>query len=92
MSDPKDVLDLRLLGNRMDAMTAELRDFKLRVGRLETRIGGLEMRFGALENRFGAIEARMSGLENGMATLEERVSALLAVVVNIARRVGVEED
>lgn len=67
-------ISLELLGSRMLTMTAELRDLQLRVGALEQRFSALESRFGALESRFGA--------------QEDRMTAMLALLVRVAERIG----
>jgi uncharacterized coiled-coil protein SlyX len=65
---------LELLGARVLALTADMRDVRLRLS--------------SLESRFTVMENRMTGLENRMSVLEERISGVLAVVVNIAERLG----
>jgi hypothetical protein len=52
---------LELLGARVLALTADMRDVKL-------RLSGLETRFGALEGRFSAMEERMAGLDQRKST------------------------
>jgi septal ring factor EnvC (AmiA/AmiB activator) len=72
VSDEK--ISLELLGSRMLTMTAELRDLQLRFGAIEQRLGALEQRIGAIESRFGA--------------QEERMTAVLAMLVRVAERIG----
>ena len=79
MGDEK--ISLELLGSRMLTMTAELRDLQLRFGALEQRLGALEQRFSALEHRIGAIESRFGAQE-------ERMTAMLALLVRVAERIG----
>jgi hypothetical protein len=74
-------ISLELLGSRMLAMTAELRDLQLRFGAIEQRLGALEQRFSALEQRIGAIESRFGAQE-------ERMTAMLALLVRVAERIG----
>ncbi len=78
MSEEKISLDL--LGARVLAITAELRDVQLRLGALEQRLGALEARFSALEARFSAQEARF-GVQ------EERMAAMLSLLVRVAERI-----
>ncbi len=73
-----DTITLELLGARLLALTADLRD--------------LQLRFAGMETRLGAIEARFSSLEAHFAVQEERMTRLLALVVRIAERVGTPAD
>ena len=75
MSD--EAITLELVGARLMALTADVRD-------MQQRFDGLEARLGALEGRFGAIERRF-------AVQEERMSRMLAPIVRIAERQGVRE-
>ena len=75
MSD--DAITLELLGARLMALTADVRD-------LQQRFDGIEARLGALEGRFGAMERRF-------AIQEERMSRMLSLIVRIAERQGVQE-
>jgi hypothetical protein len=72
-----ETITLELLGSRLMALTADVRD-------LQQRFDGLEARLGALEGRFGAIERRF-------AVQEERMSRMLSLIVRIAERQGVRE-
>jgi len=72
MSDEK--INLDLLGSRVQTLTAEVRD--------------LQQRFSAMESRFSAMEVRIGSLERRFAVQEERMSAMLALIVRIAERVG----
>jgi chromosome segregation ATPase len=63
---------LELLGARTLALTADMRDVKLRLS--------------ALENRFTVMENRLTGVENRIGVLEERINGLIALVVRIAER------
>jgi hypothetical protein len=74
-------VSLELLGSRMLTMAAELHDLQLRFGALEQRLGAIEQRFGALEQRIGAIESRFGAQE-------ERMTAMLALLVRVAERIG----
>ena len=73
----EETITLELLGARLLALTAEVRD-------LQHRFDGLEARLGALEGCFGAMEPRF-------AVQEERMSPMLALIVRIAERQGVRE-
>ena len=75
MSDQ--TITLELLGARLMALTAEVRDLQQRFDGVETRLGALEARFGAMERRF--------------AVQEERMSRMLALIVRIAERQGLQE-
>jgi uncharacterized coiled-coil protein SlyX len=68
-------ITLEFLGNRVAALTDDMRDLKLRMT--------------ALEARFGAIEARLGGLEGRFDTQEQRMSAMLNILVRIAERQGI---
>jgi uncharacterized coiled-coil protein SlyX len=76
MSEEKITLDL--LGARLMALTAEVRD--------------LQQRFDGVETRLGALEARFSAMERRYAVQEERMSRMLSLLVRIAERQGVRED
>ena len=73
-----DTITLELLGARLLALTADVRDLQHRFAGMETRLGALEARFSALEARF--------------AVQEERMTRLIALVVRIAERVGTSAD
>ena len=73
----EETVTLELLGARLLALTADMRD-------LQQRFDGLEARLGAIEGRFGAMERRF-------AIQEERMSRMLALIVRIAERQGVRE-
>jgi hypothetical protein len=77
MSEEK--INLEWLGNRVMMLTAEVRDLQLRFSALEGRFAAMESRFGAMETRLGAIERRFHAQE-------ERMSAMLALIVRIAKR------
>jgi hypothetical protein len=72
-----ETITLELLGSRLMALTADVRD-------LQQRFDGLEARLGALEGRFSAMERRF-------AVQEERMSRMLSLIVRIAERQGVRE-
>ncbi|HEU0218094.1 MAG TPA: hypothetical protein VFQ90_15655 [Stellaceae bacterium] len=76
MSEERITLDL--LGARLMALTAEVRDLQQRFDGLDARLSGLEGRFGAIERRFGV--------------QEERMSRMLSLIVRIAERQGVGSD
>ena len=73
-----DSITLDLLGARLLALTADVRD--------------LQQRFTGMETRLGVLESRFSGLEARFAVQEERMTRLLALVVRIAERVGTQPD
>jgi hypothetical protein len=72
-----ETITLELLGARLMAVTADVRDMQQRFDGLEARLGALEARFGAMERRF--------------AVQEERMSRMLSLIVRIAERQGVRE-
>jgi septal ring factor EnvC (AmiA/AmiB activator) len=72
VSDEK--IGLELLGLRVLAITAGLRDLQLRLSALEQRFTAMEARFTALESRFGA--------------QEDRMAAMLLLLVRVAQRIG----
>lgn len=90
MNDEKISLDL--LGSRVLVLTAEVRDLKERFDVVMNRLSGLEIRFGALEARFSAFEARLTLFDERFDSLERRMSAMLAILVNIAERVGAKRE
>lgn len=71
-----DTITLELLGARLLALTADVRD--------------LQNRFAGMETRLGVIKARFSGLEARFAVQEERMTRLIALVVRIAERLGTQ--
>ena len=73
----EETITLELVGARLMALTADVRD-------LQQRFDGLEARLGALEGRFGAMERRF-------AVQEERMSRMLPLIVRIAERQGLRE-
>ena len=73
----EETITLELVGARLMALAADVRD-------LQQRFDGLEARLGALEGRFGAMERRF-------AVQEERMSRKLSLIVRIAERQGVRE-
>jgi hypothetical protein len=79
VSDEK--ISLELLGLRVLAITAALRDVQLRLSALEQGFTAIEARFTALEQRFGAFESRFGAQE-------ERMTAMLALLVRVAERIG----
>jgi septal ring factor EnvC (AmiA/AmiB activator) len=76
MSDDK--VSLELLGARVLALTAEVRDLQQRFTAIEHRLGALEQRFSAMEGRFG--------------TQEDRMTAMLAILVRLAERQGLSPE
>ncbi|MGH7040432.1 MAG: hypothetical protein ACREE4_11090 [Stellaceae bacterium] len=80
----EETITLDLVGARLMALTADVRDLQQRFNGLEARFDGLEARLGALEGRFGAMERRY-------AVQEERMSRMLSLIVRIAERQGVRE-
>jgi uncharacterized coiled-coil protein SlyX len=79
MSEEKITLDL--VGARLMALTAEVRDLQERFTGMEARIGALEARFSVLESRFSAMEARF-GVQ------EERMTRMLTLLVRVVERQG----
>lgn len=75
MSD--ETITLELVGARLMALTADVRD--------------LQQRFDGVETRLGALEARFSAMERRYAVQEERMSRTLALLVRIAERQGLHE-
>ena len=73
----EETITLELVGARLMALTADVRD-------LQQRFDGLEARLGALEGRFGA-------MERGFAVQEERMSRMLPLIVRIDERQVVRE-
>jgi hypothetical protein len=73
----EETITLELVGARLMALTADVRD-------LQQRFDGLEARLGAVEGRFGAMERRF-------AAQEEHMSRMLSLIVRIAERQGVRE-
>jgi ADP-ribose pyrophosphatase len=71
MSEEK--ISLELLGSRVLALMAEVRD--------------LQQRFTAIESRLTALESRFSAMEQRFAVQEERMTAMLGLIVRIAERV-----
>jgi hypothetical protein len=86
MSDENVTLDL--VGSRLMALTAEVRDLQQRFTGLEARFAGLEARFDGFVIAF---DGRVSALERRFAVQEERMSRMLSLVVRIAERQGVRE-
>ena len=56
----EETITLELVGARLMALTADVRDIQQRFDGLEARLGALEGRFGAMERRFAVHEERMS--------------------------------
>jgi uncharacterized coiled-coil protein SlyX len=83
-----ETVTLELVGARLLALTADVRDLQQRFAGLETRLGVLETRFSGLETRFSGLETRFSGLEARFAVQEERIARLIALVVRVAERLG----
>jgi hypothetical protein len=83
-----DTITLELLGTRLLALTAEVRDLQQRFTGLEARFAGLEARFDGFVLAF---DGRISALERRFAVQEERMSRMLALIVRIAERQGVRE-
>jgi uncharacterized coiled-coil protein SlyX len=73
-----ETVTLELVGARLLALNAEVRD--------------LQQRFTAMETRLGVLEARFSGLEARFAAQEERMTRLIALVLRIAERLGAPQD
>jgi hypothetical protein len=76
-----ETITLELVGARLLALTADVRD-------LQQRFAGMEVRLGALETRFSGLEARMGALEGRFGVQEERMTRLIALVVRMAERQG----
>ena len=66
----EETITLDLLGARLMAVTADVRDLQQRVGTLETRFSALERRFSALENRYG-VSVNEQALAKLVGTSEE---------------------
>jgi len=81
MAASGETITLELVGARLLALTADVRD-------LPQRFAGMEVRLGALETRFSSTKARMGALEGRFGVLEERITRLIALVVRIAERQG----
>ena len=86
MSD--ETITLELLGARLMGLTGEVRDLQQRFSGLEARFAGLEARFDGFVIAF---DGRISALERRFAVQEERMSRMLALIVRIAERQGVQQ-
>ena len=86
MSDETITLDL--LGSRLMALTAEVRDLQQRFTGLEASFSGLEARF---DGFVVAFDGRISALERRYAVQEERQTRMLSLLVRIAERQGIRE-
>ena len=89
MSD--ETITLELLGARLMALTADMRDLQQRFDGFEPRFDGLEARFAAMESRLTGLESRFAAMERRYAVQEERMSRMLALIVRIAERQGVQQ-
>ena len=89
MSD--ETVTLELLGARLMALTADVRDLQQRFDGFEARFDGLEARFAAMESRLAGLENRYAAMERRFAVQEERMSRMLSLIVRIAERQGVQE-
>jgi hypothetical protein len=69
------------LGARVLTLTGEVRD-------LQQRFTALEHRFTAMEHRLTGIEGRLGGREARFSAQEDRMTAMRALIVRIAERVG----
>ncbi|MGH7047946.1 MAG: hypothetical protein ACREE2_16325 [Stellaceae bacterium] len=83
-----ETITLELLGGRLLALTADVRDLQQRFTGLEARFAGLEVRFDGFVISF---DGRISALERRFAVQEERMSRMLALIVRLAERQGVHE-
>ncbi len=83
MSEEK--VNLELLGARVLTLTAGVRDLQHRFTAMETRFSALESRLTALEV---TITTRLDAMERRLALMDERMSAMLALLVRVAERVG----
>ncbi|MGH7040204.1 MAG: hypothetical protein ACREFK_03665 [Stellaceae bacterium] len=72
-------ITLELLGARMMALTADMKDVQL-------RLTALESRFSALETTVNGFGSRLAALETRFAVQEERMTRMLAFIVRIAER------
>ena len=86
-----ETITLELLGSRLLALTADVRDLQQRFDGPGARFGGLEARFAAMESRLGGLENRFAAMERRFAVQEERMSRMLSPIVRIAERQGVRE-
>ena len=68
----EDTITLELLGARLLALTADVRDLQLRFAGMETRLGALEARFSGMEARFAVQKERMKEL------VEKHIAAEMA--------------
>ena len=74
----EDRISLELLGARVATLTDRINDLELDVRDLKIRFTSLEQRFSALEQRFGV--------------QEERMSRMLAILVRLAERQGLQPE
>jgi uncharacterized coiled-coil protein SlyX len=86
-----ETVTLEMVGARLLALTADVRDLQQRFDGLEARFDGLEARFAAMESRLSGLENRYAAMERRFAVQEERMSRMLALIVRIAERQGVRE-
>jgi len=89
MSD--ETITLELLGARLLGLTADVRDLQQRFDGFEARFDGLEARFAAMESRITGMESRFTAMERRYAVQEERMSRMLALIVRIGERQGVQQ-
>jgi uncharacterized coiled-coil protein SlyX len=87
----EETVTLELVGARLLALTADVRDLQQRFDGLEARFDGLEARFAAMESRLSGLESRYAAMERRFAVQEERMSRILSLIVRIAERQGVRE-
>ncbi len=87
----EETVTLELVGARLLALTADVRDLQQRFHGLEARFDGMEARFAAMESRLAGLENRYAAMERRFAVQEERMSRMLSLIVRIAERQGVGE-
>ena len=92
MAEGKQAVTLELVGARLLALTADVRDLQRRFAGMEQRFAGMETRLTALETRFSSMEARMGSLEGRFGVLEERMTRLIALAVRMAERQGIAPE
>ena len=73
-----------------DDEVVDLKFLGLRVQGLADRVHDRELRFTALETRFTSMEVRMGGIERRLDLIEERTSRILAILVRLAERQGIQ--
>ena len=77
----------KLILDKLESMSVDLREVKDKTARIEDRVTGIEDKVAVIENRVTGIENKVEGIEDRVTGIEDKVAVIEDRVTGIENRV-----